>query len=278
MCLSISLLQPRLTDKAVLKSFVLDCLTQPMQRESTFSLAGMLPQEHSELDSGDLIDFNANIPSASSNNQPGLELAGFTAEIDIENNVTEDISFRVSDTTGDSTAQVNGVAGGLGENEGSGISGNRAPSGRLTTTTGGFDGQGSGPDFGAGTIEALTDYTATLSIELLASGDYEIRSSVDGGNLTAAATEAVDTILAASAGTEAGLDTTVFDLLVFSASSDAFGIPNSADADGDGALDDDNGITFTSLLVTSSITAIPEPSSLALLGLIGCAGLVRRRR
>ena len=229
-------------------------------------------------DSGTPINFNGNIASGSGDNQPGLELAGFTSEIDIEGNMTEDISFRVSDTTGDSTAQVNGVAAGLGELEGNGISGNRAPTGRLTTTTGGFDGLGSGPDFGAPTVSGLTDYTATLSIELLASGDYLVTSSLDGGGLTAAGTEATDTILATGAGTEAGLDTNVFDLLAFSVSSDAFGTIAVADADGDGVLDADNGITFTSLLVTSEITAIPEPSSLALLGLLGCAGLVRRRR
>lgn len=218
-------------------------------------------------DTGTPVDFNANIPSGSTNNQPGLELAGFTSEIDIENNTSEDISFRVSDVTGVSDTFTTG------------ISGNGPSSGRLTTTTQGFDGLGSGPDFGAPTVSPNTSYTATLSIELLASGDFEVTSSLDGGGLTAAGTLATDTILATGAGIEAGLDTNVFDLLTFSVSSDAFGTINSADSDGDGILDADNGITFNSLLVTSTITeAIPEPSSLVLLGLLGSAGLVRRRR
>ena len=218
-------------------------------------------------DTGTPVSFSANIPSGSTNNQPGLELAGFSSEIDIEGNMTEDISFRVSDVTGTSDTFTTG------------ISGNGPSSGRLLTTTQGFDGLGSGPDFGAPTVSGLTDYTATLSIELLASGDYLVTSSLAGGGLTAAGTEATDTILATGAGgTEAGLDTNVFDLLAFSVSSDAFGTINAADADGDGILDADNGITFTSLLVTSELAAIPEPSSLALLGLLGCAGLVRRRR
>ena len=231
------------------------------------------------MDSGTPIDFNDNISSGSTNNQPGLELAGFTAEIDIEGDPDDDISFRVSDLTGDSTAQANGVAGALGEFEGDGISGNRAPSGRLTTTTGGFDGLGSGPDF-VTPLTSLTAYTGTLTLELLASGDYEVTSSLAGGGLLAANTLATDTILAtAGGGTEAGLDTGTFDLLTFSVSSDAFGVSNVADQDGDGFLDTDNGITFTNVTVTSSIaTAIPEPGSLALLGLVGCAGLVRRRR
>ena len=204
-------------------------------------------------DSGTPINFNGNIASASGNNQPGLELAGFTAEIDIESDPDDDLSFRVSDVTGGSTAQTNGVAAGMGEFVGDGISGNRAPSGRLTTTTMGFDGLGSGPDFGAGNeVAGLTDYTATLSIELLASGDYLVTSSLDDGSgLTAAGSLATDTILATGAGTEAGLDTNVFDLLAFSVSSDAFGTIAVADSDGDGFLDADNGITFTSLLVTS---------------------------
>ena len=228
-------------------------------------------------DSGTPIDFNSNISSGSGDNQPGLELAGFTAEIDVESAPDDDIMFRVSDVTGDSTLQINGVANGMGEFEGDGISGNRAPSGRLTTTTAGFDGLDNGPDF-VNPVVGNTDYTATLSIELLPSGDFAVTSSLAGGGLTAAGTEATDTILATGAGGEAGLDTSVFDLLTFSVSSAAFGTINSADADDDGILDDDNGITFTSLLVTSQITAIPEPSSLALLGLLGCAGLVRRRR
>ena len=230
-------------------------------------------------DTGTPIDFNGNISSGSSNNQPGLELAGFTAEIDIEGDPDDDIEFRVSDITGDSTAQTNGVAGGLGELEGNGVSGNRAPSGRLTTTTGGFDGVGSGPDI-VTPVTSLTDYTGTLSIQLLADGNYAVTSSLAGGGLIAADTLASETILAtAGGGTEAGLDTGTFDLLTFSVSSDAFGTINSADADGDGVLDDDNGITFTNVTVVSSIaTAIPEPSSVTLLGLLGCAGLIRRRR
>ena len=148
-------------------------------------------------DTGVPISFLDDIPSATANNQPGLLLRGFTSEIDIESdNPQGDISFRVSAIDGPAPDS------------------NNPPSGRLTTTTNGFDGLGSGPDFGflndvdgdgnfdpgdgdtVNTIDPNTDYTATLTIELLASGDYEVTSSVDGGNLTAANTLATDTIFA----------------------------------------------------------------------------------
>ena len=235
------------------------------------------------MDSGTPVDFLANIPSGSNNNQPGLELTGFTAEIDIErDNPDADISFRVSDTTGDSDTFTTG------------ISGNGPPSGRLTTTTQGFQGLGSGDGFGFNdlngndvvdpgedifTIDPNTQYTAILSIELQADGNFLVSSSLDGGDLVASDNLATDTILATGFDTDAGLDTNVFDLLAFGVSSDAFGVSNGADLDGDGNLDADNGITFNSLTVTSTIaSAIPEPSSFALIGLAGCAGLIRRRR
>ena len=242
-------------------------------------------------DTGNPIDFGANISSGSNNNQPGLELNGFTSEIDIErDNPNGDISFRVSDLTGDSDTATSGVTG------------NGAPSGRLTTTTGGFDGLGSGPGFGFDdlngdgvadpgesifTVDPNTLYTATLTIELLESGDFEVTSSIDGGDLVGADNLTTDIIFGTTAAAMAagsdqgGLETGTFDLLTFSASSDAFGVSNVADNDADGVLDADNGITFNNLTVTSTLAdtaAIPEPSSLALLGLMGCAGLIRRRR
>ena len=220
-------------------------------------------------DTGMLIDFNSNIASATANNQPGLLLNGFTSEFDIENdNPDADISFRVSD--------LNGVSGG------------DPPTVRLITTTNGFDGLGSGPGFGfttdvdgdgvfdaadgdvVNTFDPNTDYVGTLSIVLLANGDFEITSSVDGGTLIASNNIATDTIAFLDSGTDAGLNTNTFNFLGFGASSDAFGLSNAQDTP-------DNGIRFTNLSVVSTLS-VPEPSSLALLGLVGCAGLVRRRR
>ena len=64
-----------------------------------------------------------------------------------------------------------------------------------------------------------------------------------------------------------------FGLLALGASTNAFGSTNSFDTPGD------NGIELDNVTIHSTIaSAIPEPSSLALLGLIGCAGFVRRRR
>ena len=118
--------------------------------------------------------------------------------------------------------------------------------------------------------DSNTDYVGTLSIVLLANGDFEITSSVDGGTLIASNNIATDTIAFLDSGADAGLNTNTFNFLGFSASSDAFGLSNAQDTP-------DNGIRFTNLTVVSTL-AVPEPSSLALLGLVGCAGLVRRRR
>ena len=90
------------------------------------------------------IAFNTNIDSSSSNEQPGLDLNGFSVDFEIEDdNTNADVNFRVSDNPS---------------------------SGRLLGTTAGsssVSGQNT-PDFGLAGLDFLpnTAYTGTLLVEL----------------------------------------------------------------------------------------------------------------
>ena len=138
-----------------------------------------------------------------------------------------------------------------------------AATGRFLGTTSGFANIGSGTDSGLdlGATPASTNgLVATLSIELLAGGEVELVTTYLGESFTTT--------------TDVANTGTTFDLLAFQVTSDSFGIAAANGEPNNGADFDNVQVKFSTL----ETAVIPEPSSLALLGLFGCAGFMRRRR
>ena len=135
-------------------------------------------------------------------------------------------------------------------------------SGRLLSTNTGTPSIGSGPDIGY-VFAPNNQYSLFQEILLDAAGGVVVTSTFT--DVTSG------TVIGTHSETDATPASLSFGLLAFGASSEAFGLSN------DGGIPD-NGIDITRFLLESEIAVIPEPSSLALLGLMGCAGLIRRRR
>lgn len=126
-------------------------------------------------------------------------------------------------------------------------------SGRLLATSSGFTSLGSGPDIGYA-IVANTSYTTSLIITRTAGNGLDITAEFLGNSFTV---------------TDAAPASFDFGMLAFGSSSSAFGSNNNQG-------DPDNGIEITE--VTVDFNPIPEPGSLALLGLGGLALFSRRRK
>ena len=212
------------------------------------------------FNTGGAAGLNEDISASSGTPNPILNnLPGVSGEFDI-NTADADLALRTHD--------VNAVNG-------------TGPTGRLLTTTGGFDERGSGPNNGF-VILANTSYTGVLSLELDANGDITATQSLTDGDLLSEAFIS-NPISVADIGTDAGVNTTTFDFLGFSVTSGAFGSvndvddPDNVDVNGD-FVPFDNGLSFTNVAVTFTTAAVPEPSSMLLLVGFGALGLARRRK
>ncbi len=124
-------------------------------------------------------------------------------------------------------------------------------SGRLMGTTSGFADVGSsGPDEG-NLFAANTQYTGELIVERTSGTEFTYTYTIAG------ATHSI---------VDATIESDVFDFLGFHVNSNIFGSSNSPG-------DADNGIDFSNI----KVEFVPEPGSLALLGLGGLALLARRK-
>ena len=127
------------------------------------------------------------------------------------------------------------------------------PTGRLMGTTTGFTSLSpSGPD-GAYTLVPNTTYTGSMVIKRVSATEVEV-----GGTLGGASHSLID-----------AFDSTSYGMLAFWANSNIFGtsnVPGEAN----------NGIDFSN--VTIEYSAIPEPSTVLLLSLVGLMDCVRRKK
>lgn len=129
---------------------------------------------------------------------------------------------------------------------------------KLLGTTSGFSSQGSGGEDVNYVFAANTAYTGTYSIEMTGASEWEIRSSLDDGNINDFEIRTVS-----------ALNTSSYDILAFHVNSSTFGsTSNGGDAD--------NGIDFQGVSVEFD-GAVPEPSS-TLLALLGGLMCFKRRR